>query len=141
MEKVSVIMPVYLGEYEGCAEDREEKFVRAINSFLNNDYDNKELVIVGDACAKSLRILYEKFTDEMKSKKIKFYNMPKKQKLFSGKLRTTGLKICDGDYIMYLDSDDMLGDRAHNECLLSNDHIIYWIGVTTMTFYFLMVVS
>ena len=111
MEKVSVIMPVYLGEYKGCADNREEKFIRAINSFLSNDYANKELVIIGDACAKTLSILYEKFTDELTSKKIKFYNMPKKQKLFSGKLRTTGLKICDGSYVMYLDSDDMLGDK------------------------------
>lgn len=37
--------------------------------------------------------------------------MPKKQKLFSGKLRTIGLDLCEGKYIMYLDSDDMFGDK------------------------------
>ena len=30
-------MPVYLGEYSGCATDRKDKFIRAINSFLSND--------------------------------------------------------------------------------------------------------
>ena len=34
--KISVIMPVYLGEYEGCATNREDKFIRAIHSFLQN---------------------------------------------------------------------------------------------------------
>ena len=70
MHKVSVIMPVYLGHYEGCAEDREEKFVRAINSFLNNDYENKELIVIGDCCSKSESILQEQFTDELISNKI-----------------------------------------------------------------------
>lgn len=111
MHKVSVIMPVYLGHYEGCAEDREEKFVRAINSFLNNDYENKELIVIGDCCSKSESILQEQFTDELISHKIKFYNMPKKQKLFSGKLRSIGLELAEGKYIMYLDSDDMFGDK------------------------------
>jgi glycosyltransferase involved in cell wall biosynthesis len=111
MHKVSVVMPVYLGHYKGCAEDREEKFVRAINSFLNNDYENKELIIIGDCCLQSENILKDKFHNELISHKIKFYNMPKKQKLFSGKLRTIGLDLCEGKYIMYLDSDDMFGDK------------------------------
>ena len=111
MYKVSVVMPVYLGHYKGCAEDREEKFVRAINSFLNNDYENKELIIIGDCCLQSENILKDKFHNELISHKIKFYNMPKKQKLFSGKLRTIGLDLCEGKYIMYLDSDDMFGDK------------------------------
>lgn len=111
MYKVSVVMPVYLGHYKGCAEDREEKFVRAINSFLNNDYENKELIIIGDCCLQSENILKDKFHNELISHKIKFYNMPKKQKLFSGKLRTIGLDLCKGKYIMYLDSDDMFGDK------------------------------
>ena len=38
--KVSVIMPSFLGEYEGCASDRENKFIRAVHSFLENSLDN-----------------------------------------------------------------------------------------------------
>ena len=111
MDKVSVIMPVFLGHYEGCAEDREDKFVRAINSFLSNDYENKELIVIGDCCKISEKILQEQFTDELISHKIKFYNMPYKRKVFSGKLRSVGLELAEGKYIMYLDSDDMLGDK------------------------------
>jgi glycosyltransferase involved in cell wall biosynthesis len=45
-KKVSVIMPVYLGEYDGCASDRETKFKRAINSVIQSSYKNLELVII-----------------------------------------------------------------------------------------------
>ena len=34
--ELSVVMPSYLGEYEGCASDRENKFIRSVHSFLEN---------------------------------------------------------------------------------------------------------
>ena len=103
-------MPVYLGEYKGCAKDRDSKFERAINSYLANDYDNKEIIIVGDCCEKSEKIVYNKFLSELKSGKIKYYNLKRKQKLFSGKVRSKGLKLATGDIVIYLDSDDMFSE-------------------------------
>jgi cellulose synthase/poly-beta-1,6-N-acetylglucosamine synthase-like glycosyltransferase len=105
--KVSVIMPVFLGDYEGGAKDRLSKFRRAINSFVDNDYTNKELIIVGDNCKLAEEILLEEIYDY--NFDIRFINMPKKQKIFSGKLRTKGIELAKGEYIMYLDSDDILG--------------------------------
>ena len=55
--KISVVMASFLGEYEGCASDRENKFIRAVRSFLGNKYENKELVIVGDCCSITENIL------------------------------------------------------------------------------------
>jgi len=111
MCKVSVIMPVYLGYYQGCASDRGDKFIRAINSFLNNDYKDKELIIISDNCELASAILKKEFSNELESKLIKYHKLNKKQKLFSGKLRTIGIQISSGDYIMYLDSDDMYGEK------------------------------
>ena len=48
--KFSVIMASYLGNYPGCANNREAKFIRSVKSFLNQSYDNKELIIVSDGC-------------------------------------------------------------------------------------------
>ena len=64
--KVSVIMPVYLGEYEGCASNRENKFIRAINSFLTSTLLDSELIIVSDNCLIAEQIVnhifkYKKF--------------------------------------------------------------------------------
>lgn len=103
-------MPSFLGEYEGCAEDRDEKFIRAVNSFLGNDYKNSELIIVGDCCKKTESILKEVYAKELITEKIIFYNFPTKQKLFSGILRSRGLEYARGDIICYLDSDDMIGE-------------------------------
>lgn len=110
--RISVIMASFLGEYEGCASDRENKFVRAVHSFLSNKYENKELIIVGDYCNLTRQLLENNFSSEILSGLIKFYNFNKKQKLFSGDLRTKGIELATGDYIIYLDSDDMFGD-AH----------------------------
>jgi glycosyltransferase involved in cell wall biosynthesis len=111
MSKVTVVMASFLGEYEGCAGDRENKFVRAVHSFLDNTYSNKELVIVGDCCEITERLVKEHFREHLSSGDIKFINLKKKQKLFSGKVRSTGLEIATGNIIMYLDTDDMFGDK------------------------------
>lgn len=98
-------MPVYLGEYTNCASAREMKFIRAVFDFCDNDYYNKELVIVSDGCNVAKGIF------ERQSSKWNncFFYMMDKQTLFSGSVRDYGLKLCNGSIITYLDSDDRLG--------------------------------
>lgn len=104
---VSVIMPSYLEDYEGAAKDREEKFIRAVNSFLGSNYANKELIIISDGCEKTNKIYHELFNNYKEVDIIEHYKEP----LFSGKLRTLGIRSAKGDIIMYLDSDDMFGEK------------------------------
>jgi glycosyltransferase involved in cell wall biosynthesis len=101
-------MASFLGEYEGCASNREEKFVRAVNSFLENDYPYKELIVVSDGCPITIELLNKSFKDQLLSGEIKLVKL-KKQKLFSGKVRSAGIAVSTGNTIMYLDTDDMLG--------------------------------
>lgn len=133
--KVSVVMPSYLKEYDGSAKDRVNKFVRAVYSFLDNTYENKELIIIGDSCKLTALILNDKFKTELFSGVIKFYNFKRKQRMFSGKLRDKGLKLASGEIIMYLDSDDIYGhnhiksvydqmmNKDYDWCYF-NDHIL-----------------
>lgn len=105
MKKVSVIMASYLGFYNGCASNRPAKFVRAVNSFLNQTYENKELIIVSDGCAETNRIYEEQWKQTLN---VKLFPSPK-QALYSGGIRSIGCKMASGDVIMYLDGDDVLG--------------------------------
>ena len=107
--KLSVIMPSFLGEYEGCASDRENKLIRAVHSFLENSLDEKELIVVGDNCLITEEVLKDYFHHELNIGKIKFHQLAKKQKLFSGYLRSKGIELASGEYISYLDTDDILG--------------------------------
>jgi glycosyltransferase involved in cell wall biosynthesis len=107
--ELSVVMPSFLGEYDGCASDRENKFVRAVHSFLENSLEEKELIIIGDNCLTTERLLFVHFSEQIESGKIKFHQFRKKQKLFSGSLRSKGIELASGEYISYLDTDDILG--------------------------------
>jgi hypothetical protein len=115
---LSVIMPSFLGEYDGCASDRENKFVRAIHSFLENSLIEKELIIIGDNCEITERLIQEHFKNELTDEKIIFHQFRKKQKLFSGSLRSKGIELANGEYISYLDTDDILG-KNHLAGILS----------------------
>ena len=121
-EKVSVIMPVYLGEYEGCASNREDKLKRAIQSVSNSSYKNIELVVVVDGNEDE----FKKTADLIGSIIL---TIPKgftivitwnecKAPLFSGVLRTKGIQNATGDIIVYIDSADMYGAK-HIEMIVS----------------------
>lgn len=103
---VSVIMPVYLGEYDGCANERNTRFKQAVDSFINQKYENKQLVIISDGCDIAELIV----NDYYRLPSIVFKKIDK-QPLFSGNVRAEGVQLAEGDVICYLDSDDILGEN------------------------------
>jgi len=106
--KYSVIMMSYLGEYEGAARDREKKFIRSVDSFLNQEYKNSELIIISDGCEKT-RKLYNK--NYKKISRVKLVLSKKKEGVWPGKLRQKGIEKAEGDRILYLDSDDYISPK------------------------------
>jgi len=58
---ISVIMPSYLGKYEGSRINADQKFIRAVESFQQQTLQNKELIIVSDGCEITNRIYRELF--------------------------------------------------------------------------------
>lgn len=114
MIKISVVMAVTLQNYPNGASNRREKFIRAVNSFIQQTYSNSELVIISDGCDMAEEVYIEHFS---KYTNILFEKIEKAE-LFSGSVRNRGIAIASGDWICYLDSDDFFASN-HLE-LLSN---------------------
>lgn len=128
MRRVYVIMASYLEEYKGCSKDRIFKFKRAVDSFLVNDYQYKNLIIVADGCVKTKQIYDECYSSE---DEITCLMIPK-QLNFSGKVRNVGIecakKIGDSDdLVCYLDTDDRFGQGHLSHIILhfKDDFVFY----------------
>ena len=91
-ELISVIIPYY---------DREEIVKRAIDSVMNQTYDNFEIVLVDDGSPNTT----DNFLKYLKSNpKIHYYRYEKNQGPAHAK--NYGLLKAKGEYIAFLDSDD-----------------------------------
>jgi glycosyltransferase involved in cell wall biosynthesis len=122
--KVSVIMPCYLGEYDGCASDRQNKLIRAIHSFNIQTHPDRELIVISDGCIDTVLTANRFNLDN----NIIIHQM-KKQPLFSGRLRAKGNDLATGGIICYLDSDDVIG-KTHLKTIsdaFENDKKLDWI--------------
>ncbi len=94
MELVSVIIPFY----------KKKKFIEeTINSILKQTYDNIEIVIVYDDFEKDdLNFLKENFSDNNKIRIIE-----NDGNLGAGYSRNKGIAAAKGNYISFIDADDL----------------------------------
>ena len=99
---ISIVLPTYLGAYKYAASGREWKLARAIQSCINQYFQDWQLIVVCDGCERSMEIVKENPDSRIKALLIE------KQPLFSGTPRNTGIEYSDGDWICYLDNDDFL---------------------------------
>lgn len=88
---ISVIMPVY---------NREDIVLSAVNSVLNQSYENFELIIVDDCSTDRTKDVLETIDDD----RVSFIFKNKNQG--PSNARNEGLKVAKGKYIAYLDSDN-----------------------------------
>ena len=114
--KISVIMPSYLGDYPGASTDRERKFLRAVDSFLDNSGMGDDLVIVSDGCDRTFELIRE---HEYDLRCNIWILMRDKSPMFSGRPRMEGIEFARKnlmpDVICYLDTDDVfLPDHLDN---------------------------
>lgn len=88
---VSVIIPTY---------NRGHSVGRAIQSVLNQTYQDIEIIAVDDASKDNTKDVISNFND----KRIKYIRHNKNKG--GGAARNTGIKSARGEYIAFLDSDD-----------------------------------
>lgn len=96
MAKISVILPVFNGE---------EYIRQAISSTLNQTFKDFELIIIDDGSTDSTPNIIRQFKDN----RIKIMTQSNQG---PGAARNNALKVAEGDYIMYLDSDDFFKPDA-----------------------------
>ena len=103
--KYSVIMPVFLGDYSTRGTNPSDKFKRAVNSFLLQEYKDTELMIISDGCDLTESIFNEFF---LSYPNVHFHKIIRETS-FGGRARQTGIEMSQGELICYLDHDDMFG--------------------------------
>ena len=96
--KISVIVPVY---------QAEKYLAKALDSVISQDYENWELfLLVRKSSDQSEKIVrdYEKKYDSI--------HMIERGENKAGEARNQGLEKAQGEYVLFLDSDDYLPDAS-----------------------------
>jgi len=98
MKKISVIIPVY----------NAEKYIRnTINSVLNQNYKNLEIILIDDGSKDNSKNIIEEY-----SKKYSNVVLICQKNLGAPVARNNGIKHSTGDYVVFLDADDTLCSNA-----------------------------
>ncbi len=104
---VSIIIPVY---------NSEKYLSETIQSALNQTWENKEIIIVDDGSTDNSLSIAKSYESEI----VKIYAQENKG---ASAARNKGLKEAKGDYIQFLDADDLLDiDKVEKQLnLIKND--------------------
>lgn len=116
---VSVIVPVY----------NVEKFLReCVDSILGQTYPNLEIILVDDKSPDESGRISDEYAE--KDNRIKVVHKPKNEGL--NMARATGYNMSTGQYVMFVDSDDLLTDICVESALrtllkYSNDFVRFGV--------------
>jgi len=91
-KKVSIIIPTY---------NRPKLLKKAIDSVLSQTYQNFEIIIIDDCSKENI----EKKIDDYGDNRIKYFR--NETSLYAAGSRNKGIKKSDGDFIAFLDDDDI----------------------------------
>ena len=91
---VSVIMPVHNGE---------AYIEAAVRSVMNQSYSNWELFVIDDCSTDNTQVILEGLSRE--DERVNFIKNP--ENIGTAKTRNRGLELCKGDYVAFLDADDV----------------------------------
>lgn len=107
---ISIVMPTY---------NRGYIISRAIESVLKQNYTRWELIIVDDGSTDDTEIIIDKYKNDARIRYIKYF--PNKGANYA---RNLGMKNAYGEYIAFLDSDNLWDDNflaSHIEVFETND--------------------
>ncbi len=97
-EKVSIIVPVY---------NAAPYLERCMASLLGQTYHNTEILLVDDGSTDGSGVLCDGFAAAYRN--VKVFHMPNEG---VSAARNRGLEECGGEYLTFVDADDVLEERA-----------------------------
>lgn len=86
---VSIIIPAYNGE---------DTIERAIKCVLEQNYHNREVIVIDDGSTDSTGMILERYADEIRTLR--------QENAGIAVARNSGLEMAKGDYVAFLDQDD-----------------------------------
>ena len=102
--KISVIVPVY---------NTPEKYLKpCIESLLTQDYTNFEILIIDDGSNATCHTLLDEFSST--DSRVKVFHKPNAG---VSSARNFGLAQITGDFLTFMDSDDVLDSHAWTTCM------------------------
>ena len=105
MTKVSIVVPVY---------NRADVILDTVNSIINQSYTDWELLLIDDGSTDETReVLGEIDNSELRI--INFNREAFRKEKGAPVCRNIGLEKASGEYVMFLDSDDLLSPSCLNE--------------------------
>jgi len=118
---VSVVMPAY---------NSEKTIEDAILSVMSQDYNDFELLIVNDGSTDGTKDIIDKFS--MMESKIKVMHI---ENSGVSNARNTAIQQAKGEYLMFIDSDDMMRTNCISKLVqyLSDDIDLLCCGYSTIT--------
>ncbi len=102
---ISVVIPSFLGDYPGAAKNRDQKIIRAVSSVLNQSFQDFEVIVIADGCNRTVKVM-----EQIEDERVNTYLIPK-SKTWSGAPRNAGIEVAEGEWIVYLDIDDLYGEN------------------------------
>ena len=116
---VSIILPTY---------NRESLVIDSIQSVLQQSYTDFELIIVDDGSDDDTRELITTINDD----RIKYHLLPHSG--YTGRLKNFALKQALGEYIAFIDSDDMWkSGKLENQVALLEQNPSIGFSITDVT--------
>lgn len=123
-KKVSIIITCYnYGKY----------LEESLDSVLNSDYDNFEVVLIDDG-SKDLETIEK--VNEIENRKIENLIIIKQENTGTAIARNNGLKASSGEYIIFLDADDKIDKNYIKECVNVLDNNLEVNFVYTSSIFF-----
>lgn len=108
MYKLSCICPCY---------KRPQRTIRAIESVLAQDFSGYQAIFIGDNCPyfedNLKNRIFDKYSEEAEKKgnQLIFENLSRNFGGYGNVCRKVGIDLASGDYILFLDNDDIIYPR------------------------------